>query len=108
MQNRPLSNRLSAQLYAPAAHYLSAGLHVTGTALFGLFRAVLCRTGLCQNQLRRFIARKSSKKLVVKLPAFSYLLPQPHLSGAGANWICPKVHVPKQYNKQQTNIGGTR
>lgn len=30
------------------------------------------------------------KKLVVKVPGFPYLLPQPHQSGAGANWICPK------------------
>jgi hypothetical protein len=44
---------------------------------------------------------KALKKLVVKFPAFSYLLPQPHLSGAGANWICPKMHVQKPYNREQ-------
>ena len=88
LQNRLPQGEFMPEILAPAAHK----------------QELLLASFDCPPPYRTMpesVALQTSKNLVVKYSAFSYLLPQPHLSGAGANWICPKVHVQKQYNRKQ-------
>jgi hypothetical protein len=91
-----MASRVSAQIQATAAQNRECQKPLLWRSS-PLFRC----TGLCLNQLRSRGFQVLAKKLVVKPAAFSYLFQQPHLSGAGADWICPRMHVQKPYNRKQ-------